>query len=65
MAEVERKTRGAITQMTAELAERRKAATAAVTAEYNLIKQREFALLGRIGAMEKEKIQRGLDELDT
>lgn len=64
MAEVEREMGEKFAEKMRELAERRRAAIAAVNAEYDLMEQQEFALLRRIEALKKEKIQRGLDELE-
>lgn len=54
----------AFAEKTRDLAERRRAAIAAVNAEYDLIEQRELDLLRQIEILEMEEVQRSLDELD-
>ena len=63
-AEVEREIGEAISEKTRELAERRRAAIAAVNAEFDQMEQREIVLLRQIEALKMEKVQRSLDELD-
>ena len=55
---MESETRETITQITAELAERREAVIAAVKAEYGQMEQREFALLREFEALKRERVQR-------